>query len=311
MPARRSARSRGWCFTINNPTVDDEEDWEALKLRCQYAIKGNERGEERETPHWQGYVYFLHPTTLNGVKGILRRAHLESQRGTITDAVEYCKKEGDFVEYGRRPHDPLAGKQKNEQWTQCINWAEQGKMELIKNHFPQLYLRYFERLRSLRLPSTSILEELTHEWWVGPTGTGKSRRLWDLYPKHFQKELNKWWCGYDGEEVVAIEEWCPKNECTASFLKIWADRYPFTGQIKGGSLRKIRPKKIIVLSNYTIEQCFPNIEDCDPIKRRFTVLNFPLDQEEDDMRRWLDTLETINERLQLPEPETESTEEGF
>lgn len=148
-------------------------------------------------------------------------------------------------------------------------------METIKEDYPGMYLRYNEKLKSLAVPAPRILTTLENEWWYGSTGTGKSRLLWELYPEHYQKELNKWWCGYNQEAVVAIEEWSPKNECTASALKIWADRYPFTGQIKGGSLKKIRPAKIIVTSNYSIDQCFPATEDAEPIKRRFKVRFFP------------------------------------
>lgn len=127
----------------------------------------------------------------------------------------------------------------------------------------------------MRVWENPILSELEHEWWYGPSGTGKSKRAWEEFPGHYQKELNKWWCSYAGEDVVVIEEWSPKNECTASALKIWADRYPFTGQIKGGSMTKIRPRKIIVTSNYSIEQCFPNAEDQGPLKRRFKQVYFP------------------------------------
>ena len=81
-------------------------------------------------------------------------------------------------------------------------------------------------------------------------------------------------------EVVAIEEWSPKNDLTASALKKWADRYPFPGEIKGGCLQGLRPKKIIVLSNYTPEQCFLNQEDLGPILRRFTVIKFPVEVKE-------------------------------
>jgi RNA helicase. len=114
-----------------------------------------------------------------------------------------------------------------------------------------------------------------HEWWYGPTGTGKSKSVWELYPNHYGKQLNKWWDGYEGEDVVVIEEWSPKNEVTGSFLKIWADRYPFNAEIKGATLKKIRPKKIIVTSNYTIEECFPTMQDCEPLKRRFKTVYFP------------------------------------
>ena len=26
-----------------------------------------------------------------------------------------------------------------------------------------------------------------HEWWVGPTGTGKSKKVWEEYPTHYAK----------------------------------------------------------------------------------------------------------------------------
>lgn len=74
---------------------------------------------------------------------------------------------------------------------------------------------------------------------------------------------------------MVIEEWEPKNECTASKLKIWADRYPFPGEIKGGTIERIRPEKIIVTSNYSIRECFPNPQDHEPMLRRFKVTLFP------------------------------------
>lgn len=123
---------------------------------------------------------------------------------------------------------------------------------------------------------------LQNEWWVGPTGTGKSRHLWNVYPKHYPKALNKWWDGYNDEDVVAIEEMDPDHgQYLGHYVKIWADRYPFSPETKGGYLSKIRPKKIIILSNYTIEECFPRPQDVDPIKRRFTVKHFhPFFQQE-------------------------------
>lgn len=270
-----SERSRGWCFTINNPTYGDSLDVEALKHNARYFVYGKEVGEGG-TPHFQGFVYFQHPVTFGRIRQLLQRAHIERQRGTLEQAITYCQKDGDWEEWGDRPQDSQSGKTQKERWRWLIERAEAGDMESIKQEQPGMYLRYFERLRSLARPESNILDELTNEWWYGPTGTGKSRTLWRMYPRHYQKELNKWWCGYQGEEIVAIEEWCPKNECTASALKIWSDRYPFTAQIKGGSLQRIRPKKIIVLSNYTIDQCFPQTEDAEPIKRRFKVVHFPL-----------------------------------
>lgn len=39
------------------------------------------------------------------------------------------------------------------------------------------------------------------------------------------------------------------------FLKIWIRRYPFLAEVKCSSMQ-IRPKKIIVISNFKVEQIF-------------------------------------------------------
>jgi hypothetical protein len=60
------------------------------------------------------------------------------------------------------------------------------------------------------------------------------------------------WCGY--------------------FFKIWADRYSFNAEVKGGKII-IRPKIIIVTSQYTIEEVFTEERDREAINRRFKITN--------------------------------------
>ena len=57
-------------------------------------------------------------------------------------------------------------------------------------------------------------------------------------------------------------------EWIAPMLKVWADHYPFIAEMKGRSVQ-IRPKHIIVTSNYSLEEIFKNPEDLEPLKRRF------------------------------------------
>jgi len=269
-------RSRSFVFTVNNYT---ENDIETLKsLDYVYLIFGYERGESN-TPHLQGFIHFRNALRFSTLKQWLPRAHWEKRKGSIQQAADYCKKEGNFQEFGEIPSDPKdKGNKSKETWTTILAKAEEGDHKWIKKNHPKVWVNLSHRLESLRRPNISIIEgELLHEWWVGPTGTGKSKTVWELYPSHYQKELNKWWCGYKDEQVVVIEEWSPKNDCTGSQLKIWADRYPFTGQIKGGSLKQIRPLKIVVLSNYTIDECFLLQQDAEPLKRRFKTFRFPED----------------------------------
>lgn len=264
-------RSRGFCFTINNPSSFDEIDLEDLVKQTQYTIIGYEKGESG-TLHWQGYCYFSNKKSFEQIKAILPRAHIEKQRGSCTQAIDYCKKDGDWKEWGNRPS---GGTNQTHKWKEIIQLAKQGRIEAIEDQYPAEYLRYYKMLLGLHKPEHPIiLQTLENEWWFGDTGTGKSRELWERFPNHYQKPLNKWWDGYSGEEVVAIEEWSPKNEVTASLLKIWADRYPFCAEVKGGTLQKIRPKKIIVLSNYKPQDCFTNAQDLGPILRRFKIKHF-------------------------------------
>jgi len=265
--------SRGYCFTTNNPIDKDINDIENCQLHesFKYLIYGEEVGSNG-TAHYQGYIHFTQPVRFSAVKKLLPRSHIEKRRGNTDEAITYCKKDGIYREFGSEPKS--SGDSTRAKWKQIILWAEEGDMASIKEANPAIYLRYMQSLRGLRIPKPIILPELEHEWWYGRTGTGKSRKLWEDYPDHYQKELNKWWCGYNDEDIVAIEEWSPKNECTGSMLKIWSDRYPFTAQIKGGSIKKIRPKKILVLSNYTIKECFPNEQDHEPLLRRFRCIHF-------------------------------------
>ncbi len=66
----------------------------------------------------------------------------------------------------------------------------------------------------------------------------------------------------------------------AQHLKVWGDHYPFTAEGKGYTLDKIRPKRIIVTSNYRISDIYEDPKDHEPIQRRFKEIEHrqPLQQ---------------------------------
>lgn len=169
------AQTRRWCFTLNNPT-DGESQLLAELLdseHCDYAVVGREVGDSN-TPHLQGYVIFTNRKRFRGAKALLGdRVHLEPARGNDTQASQYCKKDGDFDEYGSLQNE--SGKRTDwETLKDYILAADKKPTETdIIEHNPSLYGRY-------RVSCMRMVEVL----WKPPPVDGGELREW-------QRELER------------------------------------------------------------------------------------------------------------------------
>lgn len=268
---------RAFCFTLNNYTDEDIARIKNLG-NYRYVVYGKEVGESG-TPHLQGFIYYYSNRSLRALIRDIPRAHFELKRGTFTQAIEYCKKDGDFVEVGSKPFDQHEkGDKSKEKWSAIMEKAKVGDEKWLLEQYPDVYFKHLGCFRSHRVFDLTTMDysdaETPHEWWYGDTGTGKSRMLDSAYPDAYPKNVSKWWCSYKGEETVHIEEWpLGLGDIMVHHLKKWVDRYKFLAEYKGGSF-VIRPKKIIVTSNFSLEQCFPNAADLGPLRRRFKVIHF-------------------------------------
>jgi hypothetical protein len=95
------SRSQNWVFTLNNYNVQDEGHLASLVENgvAEYLVYGREVGENG-TAHLQGFVRFVERKRLVAVRSAISpRAHLEVAKHP-QQARDYCKKDGDFVEFG-------------------------------------------------------------------------------------------------------------------------------------------------------------------------------------------------------------------
>lgn len=128
-------------------------------------------------------------------------------------------------------------------------------------------------LHQLRTMAPAPLTTLDNHWFVGPSGAGKSKSARGLCPTAFVKLPNKWWDGYTGQPDVIIDDFAKEHSVLRTHLLQWADHYPTPVECKG-STQLIRPKRIVVTSNYTIDEIWPEPKDHKPMFRRFKVTKF-------------------------------------
>lgn len=259
--------SRRWCFTLNNWEPHHEDTLKTVP--CAYMVYGKEKGKEG-TPHLQGYFTFKAMKRLSALKKLFPTAHWEIAKGTSLQASDYCKKEGNFVEFGKPPSQGT-----RTDLSAAVDLIKNGaSMTSVADEHPETFVKFSRGLRELKL----ILDKpytpagLRGKWYWGPPGTGKSRKAREDNPNSYLKSQNKWWDGYAGEDTVILDDL--DTNVLGHYLKIWADRYACTGETKGGTVN-LQHDSIIITSNYSIEALWPDDEEMQKaIRRRFDVTHF-------------------------------------
>lgn len=261
----RAPRSRAWFGTVWL-----EEDIELLKAqKTTFTIISADDFTEEEQLHWHCLLKYENQR----VRPPTKSAHWEIPEH-LFGALNYIMEKGtpkwETGELNLNSRDPKDWESFTEACKRCT------PKEMIDGPFSKMYARYmtFYGQVHIQFRDQRVMDgELPHEWWWGPAGSGKTSKAFSEYPDLYIKPLSKWWDGYNDQEVVLIDDWSPDHAMLVNHLKHWADRYPFAAEIKG-SMMQIRPKKIIITSNYPIESCFEREEDQMALKRRFKVTRF-------------------------------------
>ncbi|MGN7614703.1 hypothetical protein ACQZV8_21755, partial [Magnetococcales bacterium HHB-1] len=178
--------------------------------------------------------------------------HIEPRKGSVAQAIEYCKKDGDFYEHGDCPHQ---GKRTDlDDVTELIRSG--ASMKEVAERYPSTFVKYSRGLRDFKLTVTESYQrkEVCGVWLMGEPGSGKSHYAQTHYPDRYNKSQNKWFDGYAGEKVIVLEDL--DTGALSHHLKIWSDKWACTGETKGGTVHLMHDV-FVVTSNYSIEELVP------------------------------------------------------
>lgn len=140
--------AKRWVFTLNNYTDAEIAHISHNVDEYEYLVYGKEVGATG-TPHLQGFVVFKQRKRLTQLKLLLgNRCHFELARGSNPQASTYCKKDGDYTEYGDPDVAGQAGNGsgKRTDFDRLREWiAEQDSAPThfeVASLFPSLWGRY-------------------------------------------------------------------------------------------------------------------------------------------------------------------------
>jgi len=303
---------RWWSFTVNcvgdevQPTIPNVTLTNGLK----YYKFQKERCPDTGRLHYQGCLRFDNSVTMQRVKNHLEIQHVHLEVANKPLALQkYCGKEesrvdgpwegGDAGQQGRRTD--LAS------LAQMV--AEGGGLPRVARENPQAVIQFGKGISLLHglLHPPPVRRELKVFVLWGPTGTGKTRSAWELFPDLYNvfNLQSPWFDGYAGQNAILLDEMGP-GMMDINFFKRILDIYPLMLPIKGGSV-PMEARTIFITSNYMWQGWYPNASWADKraLERRFTQIYEIVDDPACaaallDMRMHLDNIQGVREEAPAP-----------
>lgn len=277
-------RSRTWVGTLNVPTEAEEGSSARLDGTLSYCVLGKEVGLSG-TPHLQAYFELSSRCRMSALKKLLKstRWHLEVRRGTQEEASSYCKKDGNWKEYGAKSPQligsskgPIPGR--THQADQLMALKDVVTARGLEGGFDFDFantVRFHSGLSKYiaTLSPPARVKPPIVEVFFGPTGTGKTRCCWDLIRILYNNEVYvhggnpKFFDGYKGQRVVLFDDF-DGSQLSLGRIKVLTDRYICSVEIKGGTVNW-NPERILFTTNTPVERWYTGYTE--PLLRRMQV----------------------------------------
>lgn len=232
---------------------------------------------ESGDPHLHAYVKYKTKIRTKDAAAFFKfktyKGNYQTARNPLAIA-KYCKKDGDFIEDGIVINAKKKAREDKRSYVGHKLVIENAKLtDLVKEH-PEFIFGY-ERLKNDIQAYRMDIEPMTDYyprtcyWITGDPGIGKSRYVREQHPGCYNKPQNKWWNGYNGEDVVLLDDLDSKE--MGHLLKIWGDNYSYISEVKNGQV-KPRYTKMYITSNYRPHELWKDdAQMCAAIERRFKL----------------------------------------
>ena len=285
-------QSKKFVVVINNYTEDEFALVGVLCSGAVYQIFSQEVAPTTGTPHLQGFICLPRKCSITACQRVLKdhglvRCAVLVANGSVKENVLYVRKcrsvdevaNEVVVECGECPVDN-GGDATKKRYRDCIAAAERGLWDVVKEEWPDLYLRHgsmleMSRMKYMESQCPESLSVLENWWYVGGSGSGKSSSVRVDWPCHYLKPISKMWPSYKFEDVVIIDDVDPTHSSwLGQFLKMWSDHYRFHANCKYSGM-VIRPKGVCVTSQYLPEEVWKDDREFAlALRRRFGVIDF-------------------------------------
>jgi len=295
------SKSRNWCFTRQLDQREhafmegaaaagvqpcQEELW---FLPCMAQIKSLvfqfERCPTTKRIHMQGFVQFVNPKGLKMVKQLLgNEPHMETMRGTVAEAVAYCRKtESRLFGPYLLGEEPSGGQGKRTDLEALREMVKERKPALDIIEADAKFARYEKQINFMRFAYMESLSDrqasgVDVKVFYGATGTGKTftavnyccqNKDYYIAECPSQKNSKLWFNGYEGQRTLILDDFSG-DYCTMDFLKRLLDCYKLKVEFKGGFVWACWTT-VIITTNYMPEAWYTNglnVVNVDPLKRR-------------------------------------------